>query len=449
MVSQKHSDESLFDVLKKKDPSLASQLDKIKKSGVEDWIGLLHSDKGSYAGYPHLLDVERIADKIIPDRLKYEFTAGELFLLLSAIFLHDIGRTIPFPGPKTPCRKGYGETCDGKAWGVKIPDENEEYDEDKHPPCRKPQWDHHYESERIIRDYGMALGLPDERIAQYCGLIAFCHCLTKPPIDQQGRFPERYGFNCWEKQCSNFRTTSLAPYGVLRIPLLAAILRIADETDNLWTRAVREYWRRRLTKSSVNLGKAFRRYIEDIEFSHEGECLIVHVAELVDSDEEHSLGLSDEDLVSIRGAIESMREVITSGWGRLLQETIGVRFREVYIEHANHLYTEFNPKLTPALGMALEKEMKSSLKGLFYAATTLALGSFGHSAFTWQTLEAQVGRPLTDSDKWLALRMGSATSDFRVMGDLDGEELYIELEDRGKISTIREAILGRANDVDE
>jgi hypothetical protein len=39
----------LYDMLRDKDPSLASHLDRIKKRGQEDWMGLLHADEGVLA----------------------------------------------------------------------------------------------------------------------------------------------------------------------------------------------------------------------------------------------------------------------------------------------------------------------------------------------------------------------------------------------------------------
>jgi hypothetical protein len=450
-AAQEHSGESLFDVLEKKNSSLASQVRKIKERGLKDWVGLLQPDRGSHAGYPHLLNVERLADKIVPDSLKDDLSEGELFLLLSAIFLHDIGKIIPFPGPEAPCNLEPGSSCTSDS-SKKVNDPGEEpYDENIHPPCRKPSWGHHIQSERIIRRYGVALGLPDERIAQYCGLIAFCHCLKEPPDKVQLRFGESSDYKCEEDKLDNFRTTSLVSYGVLRIPLLAAIVRIADETDNLWTRAVGDYWRDSLSKTQENLGKAFRRYIEDIEFSHEGECLIIHITELENAnDNGNGSKLSDESIESINRARTSISGVIKSGWGELLKTSGDIRLREVYIERANHLYKELDTSLEqPSLGEILDEKEKVSLQALLNAAIKLALGGYGHHDFSWMSFEAQVGKPLTDFEKWLTLRMGSITPDFRIIGNLRTEDLRIEIKNNGDIAEIKKAIIGSWGDDEE
>ena len=441
-MSRHPSTLSFQQVLEEKDPSLALQLTRLKQRGFEDWMGLLHADKGSHASYPHLLNVERLADKIVPDPLKLQFTAGEIFVLLSAIFFHDIGKAISLPGETTPCHRRPGGKCDeAPNQAVTIPDLEQAYDQDEHPPCRRPGWGHHREGERIITEYGVALGLPDERIARYVGLITFCHCLDEPPDAEQPRFGSRH-FTCRECTRRSFRATSLAPYGLLRIPLIAAIVRIADETDNIWTRAVRDYWLRRLSEVSADLGKAFRRHIEDIEFCHPGECLLVHVGDHANIAEQGK-PLPSEDVLSIQRARESIRQVITSRWGHLLEDRLRVVFGEVYIEHAGCLYTTIPADLRPLpLGEVLQGRAKRSLDELFKAATTLWLGCNGYTSFTWQTLEARIGKPLSDAERWLALRMGSATSDFRLSGDLASPNLTIQITDRKKIGAIREAIFG-------
>jgi hypothetical protein len=451
-MHEKRSDERLFEVLKEKDPSLASQLEKIREKGLEDWIGLLREDKGSHAGYPHLQNVERIADKIVPDDLKHDLSAGELFLLLSAIFLHDIGKVIPVP-PKTLCKKGPGGNC--KAFINKLVNdpETEPYDRDVHPPCRKPQWDHYQESEKIIREQGVSLGLPDERMAQYCGLLAYCHGLKIPPDQDRFCFEDKKsGSQCVyakNPKSSNFRDTSLAPYGKMRIPLLAAILRIADETDNLWTRTIREYWYRRLQSRSYKLGKAFRRHIEDIEFSHEGECLIVHVAGLDDANRNQRTTAKisrqqKQDIKSINKAREDMREVITGQWGKILEKH-GIYFAEVFIEYEDRLYERINDKFTPQpLGEVIKREdLKLSLEELFDVIKQLFLGSYKYGVFTWHSLEAQVGRPLTDAEKWLVGKMGKVSNDFRISADPREENIRIEISKDADIEIIEKDILGK------
>lgn len=383
-----------FSILKEKDPILASNIELMQKKGLEDWVHLLVPELGSHAGYPHLRDVERIANRIIPDEIKYSFSAGEIFLLLNAIFLHDIGKTIPPPKePISGCNKS--ETCSS-------------LDKAGRPLCYQPKYSHFELGNDMINDYGIALGLPDERIAQYCGLIVFCHGLNKPPIVDQPVIDDKECVGLWEAR-GDYRTTSLALYGVIRIPLLASILRIADETDDSWTRALREYWFRPQRSDSSKLGKAFRRCIEDIEFCHDGQCLVIHIPEMVNENIDPSL--MPQYIDSINKVRQDIQSVIES-WGQELKK-IGVKFDEVYFEYKNHLTLKFDPNLKkpswPPLSEVVGANKKKSVKEIFDAMIELTLGSCEYHLYTWETLEAQVGRPLTGIDKWLARRIADAS----------------------------------------
>lgn len=418
---------SFYDILKALTPDLAAHIDEIKKRGLEDWVHFLTPEFGSHSGYPHLLNVERIANQIVPDSVKDNFGTGEILLLLSAIFLHDIGKTIP-------ARDDPEQSCD------RDPDNCPLHIAGKKPPCYKPQWNHFKLGEEIIQAQGIALGLPDERIVDYCGLLVFCHGLRVPPLEKQPVFIDANKIECvrtWRER-GDYRNTSLAPYGTLRIPLLASILRIADETDNSWTRAVRDYWFKLQKQNPSNVGKAFRRCIEDIEFCHEGQCLILHVPEMDDMEDEPALRKTyTENINNVRQDITT----VLKHWGQELAK-IGVRFDDVYIEYHNHLFKEFHPvphpTSYPTLCEVLDDKHKHFVRQMLEAMIQLSLGSYEYPVYNWEMLEAQVGRPLTDVDKWLAGRIANASGN-RILITEHGE---IRLEfSRKDVSILKKLIL--------
>ena len=372
-----------YNILKEIAPNLASRLEYIRQRGLEDWVNLIKFELGSHSGLPHLHNVEVIANRIIPDHMKVGFSAGEIFLLLSAIYLHDIGKIIPNDPKK-----------------------------------------HFVSCLEIIEQQGIALGLPDERITKYCALLVFCHGLPEPPSGELNTSIKGNGNSRedLQKLAANFRTTSLAPYGILRIPLLASILRIADETDNSWNRALREYWYELYKENSENVDKAFRRCIEDIEFCHDGRCLILHVPEMEEEPKirkEHFSRITD-----VRNQIDD----VLHNWSYELNK-IGVQFDAVFIEYRNHLYKEspfYSGKLDfPRLSEVVDKGVQKSVKQLLDSMIQLSLGSYGYTQFTWETLEAQVGRPLTAVDKWLVERIADA-SDHHIL-ITEQNELRIEV----------------------
>jgi hypothetical protein len=419
-----------YSILENLDKDLASHMHEIREKGLDTWVPLLIPDVGSHAGYPHLRNVERIANRIIPDELKSTFSASEIFLLLSAIFLHDIGKTIPdtaFEEHKCSNDTQYCEVRDSKLRLL----------------CNKPQCEHFKMSQRIINEQGIALGLPDEKIAKYCALLAFCHGLREPPTKSQPRYintknPAATCIEMWPES-GDFRTTSLMPYGVLRIPLLASILRIADETDNSWMRALNDYWFTLHKTAHQDIGKSFRRCIEDIEFNHDGQCLILHVPEMQIPEDIPS---SPEDFENSINNVTHEISTTLNNWKQELTK-IGVCFDDVFVEHNNRLYKPFHlsandiDDLTQVVG---EKRGKT-LKEILDAMIQLYRGSCGYPVFAWETLEAQVSRPLTKVDKWLASRIATASDRHIMITEQNEIHFNFSAEENNELEKIKQLIL--------
>jgi len=374
-------------ILQEKDPELFDTLEAIKQKGFEEWVPLLSFDLGSHAGYPHLLNVERNANKMIPDHIKTDFSPGEIFLLLSSIFLHDIGKLLLIT-PK---------------------------DKQAHPTVR-----HQEESRKIIEECWAELVLPDERIAKYCALISWYHGVENPFAS--------------DKNIRNYQMFSLEPYGRLRIPFISAILRIADETENVWTRSLQEYLYHRIARdSSIQMVKGVRRFVEDVEFCLDGECIILHIPALYQIASEPNDSLEFKNDIQVlnktnildRSEIDTlnrMKKVVNdmlSHWGDLLKEE-GIAFNHVFFKHRNKLLVELvdrkaNPETKPvSLNAIFEKgkqDKRPGVQELLDAIVKMSLGSMGHDAFHWKSLEAKVGYILTEREKWIVKQMNFITSD--------------------------------------
>jgi hypothetical protein len=427
-----------LEILIKRESNFVSVLKDMKKKGMDGWVNLLGSDLGSHAGYPHLHNVELIANKIIPDRTKNSFTDAEIFLLLSAIFLHDIGRTFP------SVNKPKDTKCGLEAKRCPI------LGRSKTPPCLKANSAHYLVGGDYVKNNGLSLGLPDESIAKYCGLLVYCHGLQQAPSVDQPMYVNPKS----EKKCIktlerrvDYRTTSLEPYGTIRIPLLAAILRISDETDNSWTRALHKHW---LVEHEINLGdtgKGFRSCIEDIEFCPDGKCLVIHISEMID---EKTLFPKKS---SYRDSIDKVRSVIQNvltDWNSELKK-IGVEFDDVYIEYQNRIFKkiDFNPIVTkyPHFITVFAPDKYKAIDQMLNGMFQLYLGSCGYAQFSWEILEAQVGRPLTSVDKWLARRIADASSNKVIITEQN--EIHINLN-RDEAESIKRHILAQERiEVDE
>jgi hypothetical protein len=326
---------SLRDVLRTADGELSECLERMWTRAHLDWLPLLAFDEGSHTGLPHLRDVERNADRMVPDSVKQRLAPAEVFLLLASVLLHDIGK-IYVEGPE-----------------------------------------HADVSAKCIRENWAELGLPDERIARHCATLAQAHVHRTPG----------------EAGLANTMFTALAPYGGLRLPFLAAVLRLADEADSTWTRTARLHILKRMRQEEPPR-KAFRRLVDEVQFCLPGECIVLHTSEDLD------LNSHDTAVEKLDDASSTLRAVLEA-WGPRL-EPMGVCLHHVYVEVQGALRCSIgggNTSLGQLPGMKGEHG-RASIKELLQALLELHRGTLGHTSFGWDALEAKVGRPLGPRDRW-------------------------------------------------
>jgi hypothetical protein len=369
-------------ILEERNPALSACLLDMQERALNSWLSLLVPDQGSHSGLLHLFNVGRNVDKMIPDSKKDKLSTGEIFLLLATVLLHDIGRTVPgevkHPGLNF-CKKRPHDCTPGKNGKTK---------------CQQDHWDHNLKSREIINKAGFELGLPDFMAMEYCGLLAYCHKLAQPPRVKQPVFPDLPCCSLKAKAEKRFRNTSIEPLGAIRIPMLAAILRIADETENHWTRVCQDRWSKLLSTSRENRFKAFRERVEDVVYSHAGECIIMHLNSMPEGNK------AKEPFARMTKEIEA----VLSSWASELSP-IGVSFNKVFYEVEGRLCKiEWKGRTAHAIVKPMHEVFKrdfEEIKLLARALVSLSKSTLGHPEFPWTSLEAEVGRPLKERDKWL------------------------------------------------
>jgi hypothetical protein len=418
-------------ILKELDPALHSNLQEIRERAFEDWIHLLKVDLGSHAGYIHLRNVERNADKMIPDGAKKAFGSGEIFILLTTILLHDVGRILVESHPR----------------GTPPPPEARRCPLASGTACPEPDGVHHAcMSRHLITTLWPTLGLPDEHMANYCGLLAFWHRLPAPPFNDPP-CPQARGTS--RSHCD----ISLDPYGSIRMPLLAAILRIADETENCWTRAVKRHWYDAFVKNdgdASKLKKAFRRGIEDVEFSHRAGCIVMHVPGYDVSD----AGALESFLNEIGRTFDKTRQLVAH-WGQQLAPA-GVAYEFVFIESDGRLLSappgDDNRGGDSCLATVLEtrnpREVPflevGSIERYLDAILRLVRGTRGYCRFPWGAIEGGIGEPLDGRKRWAIEWIGRVDERLRIVphGDREPVEIVARLESENSVASLRAAITG-------
>lgn len=197
--------------LRESHPVLYGYLQCSWKVALDSWLHAIDVNMGSSNSYPHLRNVENHLDHVI---VGFEEASGtgfdqklsplEIYLLLSGVLFHDIGRA-------QPSKEGHGKS-----------------------------------TEDLVAEYFAHLGIPSKELARAIGGICARHC---PPTGKG-----------WTKTRRKLSTTVIDPYGEAREQLLAALLRLADCMDAAYTRAVPEY----LTDSSEEPVGLFRRSIRGV-----------------------------------------------------------------------------------------------------------------------------------------------------------------------------------------
>jgi KaiC/GvpD/RAD55 family RecA-like ATPase len=279
----------------KNETSLYSSLLEIEKAALESWSNQLGEKNGSYNGIPHLKGVELHINNAVPDQLKKEFSSTEIFLLLSSVLLHDIGKLF-----KTDC--------------------------------------HAADSAIYIQENWAFLKIPSKQFSRWIAILSCSHFWNNPtPSTCSQEDKEKCSLVCETGNYSELDILNESSDGTIRLKWLAALLRLADEVDNQASRAVPE----ELEKSVKKL--SWRRLINSVIFDREGECIKLRMVSL-----ENQNDLESTDYNYINEAIGKINTVLNQ-WASPLNE-MSIKYKEAFIEVSIPV-----PALIPAREIAVEK----------------------------------------------------------------------------------------------
>jgi hypothetical protein len=207
--------------LKESHPELHDALERSWEIAFNEWLPALGVQYDSFNSYPHLRNLEIHLDKLVSDFESMSSTGCpsllnpiELYVMLSAILFHDIGRT---------------RTRDL----------------------------HGMESERIIRDNFGSLGIVSEELANTIARICGFHDL--PTVDT-------------EEGISLLSTVVIDPYGEIRERGCAVLLKLIDHLDSAFTRVLPEYIKSFAQFETVG---GFRKTVRGVEVDLKGQMVKV------------------------------------------------------------------------------------------------------------------------------------------------------------------------------
>ena len=201
------NDEKILDVLKVKNNSLFHQQEKTKHKAT-DLLPIVGEFFPEYTIHDirHSEEIIKNLDTIIPDKLKEKLTENELYCLVNAAYLHDIGM-VHFP---EILDQFFIEEFSRFTITKKLTDPNLEEKEILKQFIR----DYHHEiSEKYINENHSDLKLNDSSYACFIGRICKGH--RKSVLSDEESFPCDRGIND----------------STINLPLLSALLELGDELD--------------------------------------------------------------------------------------------------------------------------------------------------------------------------------------------------------------------------
>ncbi len=202
-------------------PDLYSALEHSWEIAFNEWLPALGVQLDSFNSYPHLRNLENHLDRLLRDFDSYPIAKGavlltpiELYIVLSSILFHDIGR-------------------------IRV----------KH--------DHGRESAKIIREEYHALGIVSEELAHTIARICIFHDV--PPAKAEGAM-------------AMLSTIAVDPYGEIRERGCAALLTLFDHLDGAFTRVLPEYIK---SFDQIETIGAFRKVVRGVEMDLTGQMVKV------------------------------------------------------------------------------------------------------------------------------------------------------------------------------
>lgn len=217
---------TLRDELRQRIPQLHDALEQSWERAYDGWLASIPAKLDSFNSYPHLRNLENHLERIVSahyahygDDFQPLLTPPELYVVLSSILFHDIGRAVSV----------------GRHGGA---------------------------SARIVKTRYADLGIPSQALADSIAKICRFHDL-----------PPRYA----SAELHELATTSVDPYGSIRIRNLAALLTLLDHMDGTVRRAVPDEIRR---LNETELVGAFRKVVRDVVVDLEGQFVKVVLGEV-------------------------------------------------------------------------------------------------------------------------------------------------------------------------
>jgi len=369
----------------RKDPLSVELLDNLEVVSKlsQHFIDALPHQGGSLSGLSHIRGVLHEIENLVTGNPNLDLTPAEIYILLAAVLLHDIGKLkeadyLENPQPE----KAAGEISEevGKIIGVlkeKIQLNNTAYDDliKKNSPSHLP---HSLISAYMIITHYAEFGIFDKELAQIVAIIALSHC--------------KYFKECLKNNEGFLSDRYLARYGRLRVRWLSALLVIGDELDTSYHRAVYSKFLPEKTDPKATKGE-FRSNIGGCKIDLIGRCIVVYpLDELKKQIQECSTPIVSQDSLLGRFASDvAHKDELLRWWGPELKQ-MDIELQACLVEVDGDLLKvingggkfQFAPAVEPTISYF---KVSRVLEAMF----KLKYGVFKKRYFSWDMLQSEAG----------------------------------------------------------
>ena len=403
---------SLRDQLKEASPELHHALLKSWDIAVNQWLPAISPSQDSYNSRPHLRNIEKYLEDIIQEvnsDLSHDFFLNpcEIYIILSAILFHDIGRVL---------KRGQTKKNQAEYNNIKLPD----------GPKIKPKNHAEASSLMIRKDWGR-FGIYSEELADIIHRICYFHD------------PEN--LNDINYELINKR---IDPYGMIRGKALCSLLILGDQMDTAYQRVKPKYIQ---PVEQSGIKAAFRHHVKSVNYNPVAQMLVLSVDSFNDNIKQPSVNnnslcqlfqfqnvsdaiLTDEHREIIKGnniikgkknyddmdiailvmqSAHSINKILKTHIQQDLLK-LGIPLRSCLIEYNDILFTHFGDiSYEPVLHSDYLKSIASSM-------WSLCSQIFGPQEFSYETLASEVRESNIDKIK-MAVRRLSIISGLELLFD--------------------------------
>lgn len=360
---------------------------RLEEDAQNSWIPALGHDKRSHSGLSHLKNVELQVCRLLEQAPEIRLSAWEAYILLCAVLFHDLGRALSVDKKKSLSEK------------ASIPYSMEKESEEP---------EHAYYSYLFILNDPAGIGLgSDKEIAKCVARVCGSHDI---------KFAEEL------RKHSYLSDIFLDSIGRIRVGWLACLLGLADELDVSYHR-VTPTWVRYMPDEQELETVAHKQPVEHVEkcpvldllslgstgskgetrkemlgckLDLDGQVLIVYPSEKIYAKDLAGRAFGWEDIQGKVWKDLDNKTKLIGFWHRELRQMHLDAYSAV-VSVEGHLFKINREKSNPSenecvFDLTVEPvitELKASR--ILDAAARLRFGSFGKSAFPWETLAAEAG----------------------------------------------------------